>query len=119
MNQKNSTCISVVHILWVLIFIFSTTIIRSQPSDQYMNPVGDTIFVADPYILHHAGVYYLYGTSTGEGFKAWKSENLVQWSAMGYVYRKAAGSWAAGSFWAPEVIHYGGKFYLIFSCRRS
>jgi beta-xylosidase len=73
--------------------------------------------VADPFILHHAGVYYLYGTSAGDGFKAWKSENLVQWSAMGYVYRKAAGSWAAGSFWAPEVIHYGGKFYLIFSCR--
>jgi beta-xylosidase len=100
----------------VIVFQFMGAIL-AQRADQYMNPVGDTIFVADPFILHHEDGYYLYGTSAGDGFRAWKSKNLVDWSALGYVYRKAEGSWASGSFWAPEVICYSGKFYMIFSCK--
>jgi xylan 1,4-beta-xylosidase len=76
-----------------------------------MNPVGDTVHVADPYILHYQDSYYLYGTSADDGFKAWKSKNLVDWTALGYVYRRAEGSWATGSFWASEVIQYNGKFF--------
>jgi beta-xylosidase len=105
---------------WILIPLILSSLcgmVNSQPSDHYINPLGDSIFVADPYILHHEGVYYLYGTSAGDGFRAWKSKNLVQWSALGHVYKRAPGSWATGSFWAPEVIHHLGRFYMIFSCK--
>jgi beta-xylosidase len=33
------------------------------------------------------------------------------------VYRRRVDSWGKGSFWAPEVIYYHGKFYLVFSCK--
>jgi beta-xylosidase len=98
------------------VILLLTGVLKSQDTDHYMNPVGDTVFVADPYILQYQQSYYLYGTSAGDGFKAWKSKNLADWTALGYVYRRAEGSWATGSFWAPEVIHYNGKFFMIFSC---
>ncbi|MFH0759225.1 MAG: glycoside hydrolase family 43 protein [Bacteroidota bacterium] len=88
-----------------------------QALQQYCNPVGDSLFIADPYVLFHEGSYYLYGTSTGDGFRAWQSDDLVQWEPLGYVYRPEADSWATGSFWAPEVIRYQQKFYMVFSCR--
>ena len=100
----------------VIIILFSGTT-QSQEADQYINPVGDTIFVADPYILQYNDSYFLYGTTAGDGFKAWKSENLIDWSALGYVFRRKQESWATRSFWAPEVIQYHGKFYMIFSCK--
>jgi beta-xylosidase len=105
------------HLSAAVIIFLLIGVTLSQETDQYMNPVGDTIFLADPHVLFHEENYYLYGTSAGDGFKAWKSKNLVDWSALGYVYRKTEGSWASGSFWAPEVICYSGKFYLIFSCK--
>ena len=100
----------------VIIILFSGTA-QSQEADHYINPVGDTIFVADPYIIQYNDSYFLYGTSAGDGFKAWKSENLIDWSALGYVFRRKQGSWATRSFWAPEVIHYHRKFYMCFSCK--
>ncbi|MEZ4703297.1 MAG: glycoside hydrolase family 43 protein [Rhodothermales bacterium] len=90
--------------------------VSAQPR-TYTNPVGDSIFVADPSVLTHQGRYYLYGTSAGDGFRAWTSENLVDWNELGYVYRKQAGTWGQGSFWAPEVVRYRDRFYLIYSSR--
>ena len=59
----------------------------AQPS-FYVNQLGDSIFVADPFVLLHEGTYYLYGTSAADGFKAWKSKNLVAWTSIGYVFQK-------------------------------
>jgi beta-xylosidase len=86
-------------------------------ADTYTNPVGKGFQIADPFVLEYLGEYYLYGTSAGNGFKAWKSHNLVDWEPVGYVYRRTASSWGTGSFWAPEVIHYRDKFYMVFSCK--
>jgi len=92
-------------------------LLPGQTPSHYTNPVSDSIFVADPFVLQHGEIYYLYGTSATDGFKAWKSANLVDWEAMGYVYQRPENSWATQSFWAPEVIHYQDKFYLIFSAK--
>ena len=90
---------------------------QAQTAATYTNPVGDSIFVADPFVFHHDSAYYLYGTSAEDGFRAWRSSNLVDWDTLGYVYRPAEGAWASGSFWAPEVVHYHEKFYLVFSAK--
>lgn len=81
----------------------------------YCNPVSDTVFAADPYVLFHDSEYYLYATSASDGFKYWTSRNLVDWEEKGYAFRKTDNSWGEGSFWAPEVVWYNNKFYMVYS----
>ncbi|NLF37944.1 family 43 glycosylhydrolase [bacterium] len=84
----------------------------------YTNP-NAAVSMGDPFALRHGGMYYLYATSAGDGFKAWRSKDLVNWTELGYVYRRTSNTWGTGSFWAPEVTHYRGKFYMVYSCNRE
>lgn len=103
-----------IKISWLLIV---SMIINAANSQEYTftNPVSDSIFVADPYVLYDQGTYYLYGTSASDGFKYWTSENLVDWQEKGYAFRKDENSWGQGSFWAPEVIRYQDHYYMVYS----
>lgn len=83
----------------------------------YTNPVRPPASIADPFVLADDGDYYLYGTSAGDGFKVWKSDDLLHWDSLGYAFRKKEDSWGQGSFWAPEVIHYRGAYYMIYSAK--
>ncbi len=87
--------------------------------DTYTNPVGGEIRMGDPFVLLHEGAYYLYGTTARDGFRCWRSPDLVHWTELGYAYRRAEDSWGTGSFWAPEVFRYRGLFYMGFSCQRE
>lgn len=98
----------------IFLFIYVSCPIFGQ-NKQFTNPVGDSIYIADPFVLNLGETYYLYGTSANDGFKYWKSSDLVNWKAGGYIYQKDANSWGKKNFWAPEVIHYQNKFYLIYS----
>ncbi len=89
---------------------------KAASPGTYVNPIGDSIFTADPSILYHDKTYYLYGTSAGDGFLCWSSRNLVDWEPLGYAYKRGENSWGKGSYWAPEVVHYKNKFYMVFSC---
>ena len=108
-------------LILTIAFTFSNAhILFSQDSPKdgktYTNPVGDSIFTADPSILYHNKTYYLYGTSPGDGFLCWTSPNLVDWEPIGYAYKRPENSWGKGSYWAPEVVFYKDKFYMVFSC---
>ena len=71
----------------------------------------------DPFLLHASdGRYYMYGTSLGDGFEAFVSDDLVQWDSCGQVYKGGDSTqWNLDCFWAPEVYERNGKYYLIFS----
>ncbi|MGB3617342.1 MAG: glycoside hydrolase family 43 protein [Catalinimonas sp.] len=99
--------------------LLAAGVARAGWAQTYTNPVGDSLYVADPFVLRHEGTYYLYGTTAHNGFRAWTSDNLVDWQPKGFVYRRRDSSWAKESFWAPEVVHYQDKFYLIFSAKGS
>lgn len=98
----------------VVLFVFLTSSLFSQEK-VYTNPVSDSIFLADPFVLNDHGTYYLYATSANDGFKYWTSTDLVNWKEGGYAFRKTDDSWGESSFWAPEVIHYKNNYYLIYS----
>ncbi len=101
-----------------LVFIFSlclATCFGYGQNATYCNPISDSIFAADPHVLFHNGIYYLYATSANDGFKYWTSTNLSDWKEQGYAFQKNDQSWGEQSFWAPEVIKYQGKFYLVYS----
>ncbi|MBI5725119.1 MAG: family 43 glycosylhydrolase [Planctomycetes bacterium] len=84
--------------------------------ETYTNPVGGDIHMGDPFVIQHEGKYYLYGTTARDGFKCWTSTDLVHWQGGGYAYQRKDDSWGKGSFWAPEVTKYRGKFYMVYSC---
>ncbi len=98
----------------ICLLLAISVVATSATLPTYTNPVGSGIRMGDPFVLKYNGDYYLYGT-TGP-FKCWTSRNLVDWQYAGYAYRKTKDSWGTGSFWAPEVIHYKDKFYMVYSC---
>ena len=85
-------------------------------NERYVNPVATG---ADPYILYHDGVYYLYSTNAvNQGYKVFTSTDFKSWEDRGLclkvedVYGEPTSS---AGFWAPEVYNYNGKFYLIYT----
>lgn len=89
------------------------------PEQTYSNP--DLLpGIADPYVLFHEGVYYLYGTHTADwpgmqnGIKAYTSTDLVHWEDQGYALSKED-TWGNNRFWAPEVIEKNGTFYMYYA----
>ena len=83
---------------------------------SYINPVATG---ADPFVLYHDGTYYLYSTNApSTGYKVSVSKNMKTWTDKGYclvasdVYGTPTSS---AGFWAPEVYHYNGQFYMIYT----
>lgn len=79
---------------------------------KYTNPIAGG---ADPFILLHDGKYYLYATNFSDGgFKVQVSDDLVNWSEETVALKKddVMGN---SRFWAPEVIFYKEKFYMIYT----
>lgn len=81
----------------------------------YTNPVYDR-YLADPFVLRHAGVYYAYGTGPhgpdGAQFPVLRSQDLARWEPLGWALRPVPG---AVHYWAPEVAWAEGTFYLYYS----
>jgi beta-xylosidase len=56
-----------------------------------------------------------------EGIKLWKSPDLTNWTAMGFVWKYGASPWhqkflaAKKPLWAPEVHYLKGTFWLTYS----
>jgi arabinan endo-1,5-alpha-L-arabinosidase len=77
----------------------------------------DQIQIRDPFVLPvpEEQTYYLYGTGTplGElGFDAYASKDLEHWEGPVPVLRPPEDFWGTQHFWAPEVHHYKGRYYL-------
>lgn len=92
---------------------------EQQPS-TYQNPL-DVAF-GDPYVLYDDDTerYYMYGTGGGaeDGFAAYSSADLIDWSDEGQVYYgNRPDTWGIGAFWAPEVYKKDGKFYMFYSAQ--
>jgi len=84
----------------------------------YTNPViAETL--ADPSVIFHEGVYYLYGTgqvSGGRGYRVYTSADLVHWRRGPVVFRQDE-----PNAWAPDVWRdpASGRFYLYYTVNRT
>ncbi|MDT5295877.1 MAG: xylan 1,4-beta-xylosidase [Acidobacteriota bacterium] len=86
---------------------------------SYSNPViaGD---YPDPSVIR-VGEDYWAATTTGTWaphFSLLRSRDLVNWHAAGYVFRERP-AWAKSDFWAPELVHDGGRFFVYYVARRD
>ena len=83
------------------------------------------IFLADPTIFLHEGVYYLYGTngdprlSDKQGFLVYTSEDQQTWEgpmgATNGLALKKGDAYGDKGFWAPQVFEYQDKFYIVYT----
>lgn len=78
-----------------------------------------SIFLADPTIFADKGKYYLYGTSSNQGFLVYESTNLKTWSqpqdsARRFALRRGQ-SFGNSGFWAPQVFRYKGSYYMAYT----
>ena len=75
------------------------------------------IYIRDPYILPHNGIYYMYGKKEENETSFWvyKSKDLENWIEPELVFVPPLGFWADRHFWAPEVHQYKNKFYMFAS----
>ena len=83
------------------------------------NPVIPGDF-ADPSIIRRGETYYATGTSSewAPHFPLFQSTDLLHWKQMGYVFRQTP-SWAAASFWAPELFYRKGTYYVYYVARKK
>ena len=84
----------------------------------FANPVYDGYF-ADPFLFRHDDCFYAVGTgpvvegAAGFEFPILTSPDLRRWTSLGgaLIRPKVDGH----CFWAPEVAHHAGIFYLYYS----
>ncbi len=104
-------------VLTILVLLISACGNLGKGELRYTNPLD--VEFGDPFImLASDGIYYMYGTGGGavDGFSAYSSPNLVDWTHEGQVYRgNTEDSWTLANFWAPEVYELQGKYYMLFS----
>lgn len=102
-----------------VLFIFLLIGCKATTGDQVglKNPLD--VKFGDPFILYNDtdDTYYMYGTGGVEnGFMAYSSKDLKNWSSEGQVYdAQQEKGWGIKDFWAPEVYKYKGEFYLFYS----
>jgi hypothetical protein len=84
----------------------------------FTNPVlpGDH---PDPTVLRVGGAFYASATSASWAplFPIFRSTDLVRWRQVGAVFAHAP-RWAAGNFWAPELVRWSGRMLAFYSASR-
>ena len=83
-------------------------------SDALHCPViaADGVDHGDPFVLAFEGHFYLYHSGP-EQVPVYESTDLLNWASAGIALSSAgAPEWAACEYWAPEVIHQDGIFYM-------
>ena len=80
----------------------------------------DEIHIRDPNIIYdnETETYYMTGTTASDGFLAYYSYDMQNWTYHGYIYSKNESNfWAKHSFWAPEILKRNNQFYLFFTAK--
>src|SRR6185295_16806990 len=83
----------------------------------------DTILFADPTIFYEKGTYYLYGTSSRNGFLVSTSTDLLNWKDSagkrdGHALMKGDAFGTTG-FWAPQIFPYNNKYYMAYTANEK
>jgi hypothetical protein len=86
---------------------------------RYSNPViaGDH---PDPSIVRAGSDYWATSTTSqwAPVFPLLHSRDLVNWTLEGSVFEEPP-AWSAGSYWAPEIAEYRGRYFVYYTARRK
>ena len=102
----------------VLFFLLAAIAAPAQ-APTYFNPVipGDH---PDPSIIRVGRDYWATSTTSQWApiFPLLHSRDLVNWTLEGSVFEEPP-AWSAGSYWAPEISEYRGKFFVYYTARKK
>ena len=86
-------------------------------TDGWVNPMVlpglEGRSLGDPYIMKYRGYYYLYVSAGDRNIYCWRTKDLKEWSS---AYVCCTDETTAVAY-APEVIYWNGKFYMVTSPR--
>lgn len=106
-------------LLAVLGMLLSCKGTMSTKEDLGSIPPERLVPLADPFVLLHENTYYAYGTGAPDGIEVLISDDLKLWSraetARGGLALHKDDSFGDKWFWAPEVYHVNGVFYMYYS----
>ncbi|MFC1226127.1 glycoside hydrolase family 43 protein [Pedobacter sp. BG31] len=101
--------------IYAFFFCFSLCFISEKIVAQKLN---DTLYLADPTIFVDKGNYYLYGTSSDQGFLVYVSKDLKTWKRKpgidGFALKKGDAFGNKG-FWAPQVFKRKNTYYMAYT----
>lgn len=106
--------------LIILVTIFSSNI---NSGSAKFGLKDSPVYLADPTIFSSHGFYYLYGTAqnSDKGFPVLVSKDLKKWHNPlkcinnGYVLTKGEETFGTAGFWAPQVLSYNNKYYMLYT----
>jgi beta-xylosidase len=75
----------------------------------------EKVSFGDPFIMLYEDTYYAYGTHDANGIAVYTSKDLSIWEPVEKLALHKTDVWADRWFWAPEVYHVNGKFYMYYS----
>jgi arabinan endo-1,5-alpha-L-arabinosidase len=90
--------------------------------------VTGQIQIRDPFVfpVPEEGLYYLFGSTDsniwgkGTGFDVYVGRDLNEWEGPFPVFRPDEHFYSEKNFWAPEVYHYKGRYYMFATfCRKD
>ncbi|RVU02434.1 glycoside hydrolase [Mucilaginibacter limnophilus] len=103
----------------LLLLVMLLPLLSVAQGKVYKNPLD--VSFGDPFVLYdnNSKLYYMYGTGgVKDGFATYSSSNLINWKNEGQVFwGNTADSWGIDAFWAPEVYHRNGKYYMFYSAQ--
>lgn len=101
----------------LLVIVCYCKTVMAQTADK--NLVN--IYLADPTIFNHKGIYFLYGTVGGNannGFIVYTSKDMKLWKKgtknRGGFALKKGDAYGRANFWAPQVFMNNNTFYMAY-----
>src|SRR5919205_704182 len=91
----------------------------AQRRATYTNPVESGDF-PDPSVIRVGRDYWATATTSewAPEFPILHSRDLVNWQTVGAVFQQRP-AWSVGSYWAPEIAHWRGRFYVYYTARKK
>jgi beta-xylosidase len=99
--------------------VLLSAIAPAQRRTNFTNPVVPGDF-PDPSIIRVGQDYWAAATSSewAPEFPLLHSRDLINWEVVGSVFRNRP-EWSVGSYWAPEISHYRGRFFIYYAARKK
>ncbi|MCA1849544.1 MAG: family 43 glycosylhydrolase, partial [Acidobacteria bacterium] len=91
----------------------------AQRRSTFTNPVAAGDY-PDPSVIRVGQDYWATATTSewAPEFPILHSRDLVNWETVGAVFERRP-DWSVGSYWAPEISQYRGRFYVYYVARKK
>lgn len=100
------------------LLLFCSSAVELKAVD-YANPVMPGDF-PDPSVIRVGDDYWATATCSewAPFFPILHSKDLINWNLVGHVFQQKP-SWSSRNYWAPEIAHHKGKFYVYYTGRKN